>query len=149
MGSCTFFPIFGHQYHGSGSESALTKNAGSGSYLPVPSSTYLPTYPPEPTYLPSVPTYLPRYLHTYRYLSVPTYLLVPTYLPIPIGSVSPRADLFSSTLSCNKKEEKNHQTSQHGRAPCQSSKQHGRAPCQSRKQQERALPKGARPLAIK
>jgi hypothetical protein len=26
-------------------------------------------------------------------------------------TVSPRADLFSSTLSCNKKEEKNHQTS--------------------------------------
>ncbi len=32
-------------------------------------------------------------------------------------SVSPRADLFSSTLSCNKKEEKNHQTSQQGSEP--------------------------------
>ncbi len=34
-----------------------------------------------------------------------------------LKSVSPRADLFSSTLSCNKKEEKNHQTSQQGREP--------------------------------
>ncbi len=35
---------------------------------------------------------------------------------------------FSSTFSCNKKEEKNHQTSQQGaRAPCQSSKQYGLA----------------------
>jgi hypothetical protein len=32
-------------------------------------------------------------------------------------SVSPRADLFSSTLSCNKKEEKNHQTSHFECAP--------------------------------
>jgi hypothetical protein len=85
-----------------------------------PDPTYL--YPPVPTYLPTLrnlPTYL-LYLHTYRgtciptstYVYLPTYWYLPTYLPI--RSVSPRADLFSSTLSCNKKEEKNHQTSQLG-----------------------------------
>ncbi len=41
-----------------------------------------------------------------------------------IQIVSPRADLFSSTLSCNRKEEKNHQTSHFARArPFQSTRQ--------------------------
>jgi hypothetical protein len=52
--------------------------------------------------------------------------------------VSLQADLFSSTLSCNKKEEKNHQTSHFARAPFNQSSNFERAPFNQSSNFERA-----------
>jgi hypothetical protein len=136
--SCTFFPIFGHQYH---------------------TLRYLPTYLPSGTYLPTFCTYIPTAVPAY--LPVPTcaYLPTGTYLPTYLFEVYHRERICFHQLLANKKRRKItkppnmgaplvNQVSNMG-APLVNQVSNMGAPCQSNKQQGRALPKGALPLAIK